>query len=102
MRTIELLSVPNQSLTIAVGEALWELHIKVALNTMFADVRRDGQGLVLGQRLVADAPIIPYRYLSHFGNFAILTRDDELPWWEEFGRSQSLVFLEASEVGIDD
>ena len=102
MRDITLLAVPNQTFSATINGVLWELSIKVARGTMLADVRRDGEDLVLGQRIVAQFPILPYRYLSHQGNFAILTRDGELPWWEEFGRSQSLIYLEPAEVGIDD
>ena len=102
MRDISLLAVPNQTFSATINGVLWELTIKVAVGTMLADVRRDGVDLVLGQRIVAEFPILPYRYLSHQGNFAILTRDGELPWWEEFGRSQSLIYLEPAEVGIDD
>lgn len=102
MRDIDLLMVPNQSLSATINGVLWELSIKVARGTMLADVRRDGLDLVLGQRIVAEFPILPYRYLSRQGNFAILTRDGEMPWWEEFGRSQSLIYLEPAEVGIDD
>ncbi|WP_286898894.1 hypothetical protein [Achromobacter sp. UBA2119] len=102
MRDITLLAVPNQTFSATINGVLWELSIKVARGTMLADVRRDGVDLVLGQRIVAEFPILPYRYLSHQGNFAILTRNGELPWWEEFGRSQSLIYLEPTEVGIDD
>ncbi|WMD23297.1 hypothetical protein RAS12_13280 [Achromobacter seleniivolatilans] len=102
MRDISLLPVPNQEFSFTINGVLWELAIKVARGTMLADVKRDGQDLVRGQRIVAEHPILPYRYLSHAGNFAILTRDYELPWWEEFGRSQSLVYLDPEEVGIND
>ncbi|CAB3812283.1 phage baseplate plug family protein [Achromobacter denitrificans] len=102
MRDIGLLAVPNQTFSVTINGILWELSIKVACGTMLADVRRDGTDLVLGQRIVAEFPILPYRYLSHEGNFAILTQEGELPWWEEFGRSQSLVYLDPSEVGIND
>ncbi|CAB3918879.1 hypothetical protein [Achromobacter mucicolens] len=102
MKDISLLTVPNQSLSVTIAGVLWELSIKVARRTMLADVRRDGADLVLGQRIVAEFPILPYRHLSHQGNFAILTRDGELPWWEEFGRSQSLIYLDPVEVGIHD
>lgn len=102
MRDITLLAVPNQTFSATINGVLWELTIKAAIGTMLADVRRDGVNLVLGQRIVAEFPILPYRYLSHQGNFAILTRDGELPWWEEFGRSQSLIYLEPAEVGIND
>ena len=102
MRLVDLLAVPNQKFSATINGVLWEVTIKVARGTMLADVRRDGVDLVLGQRIVAEYPILPYRYLSHQGNFAILTRDGQLPWWEEFGRSQSLIYLEPAEVGIDD
>lgn len=102
MRDISLLAVPNQTFSATINGVLWELTIKVAVRTMLADVRRDGVDLIRGQRIIAEFPILPYRYLSHQGNFAILTRDGELPWWEEFGRSQSLIYLEPAEVGIDD
>ena len=102
MRDITLLAVPNQAFSVTIDGVLWELAIKVARGTMLADVKRDGVDLVLGQRIVAEYPILPYRYLSHAGNFTILTRNGDLPWWEEFGRSQALVYLEPSEVGIND
>ncbi|MEN4917576.1 hypothetical protein ABE485_02805 [Achromobacter spanius] len=102
MRDITLLAVPNQTFSATINGVLWELTIKVARGMMLADVRRDGVDLVLGQRIIAEYPILPYRHLSHQGNFAILTRDGELPWWEEFGRSQSLIYLEPAEVGIND
>lgn len=102
MIEIDLIQAPNQAFSITINGVVWDLAIKVARGTMTADVKRDGVDLVVGQRIVAEFPILPYRYLSHQGNFAILTRDGDLPWWEEFGRSQSLVYLEPSEVGIND
>jgi len=102
VKDISLLAAPNQAFSVTIDGVLWELAIKVARGTMLVDVKRDGVDLVVGQRIVAEFPILPYRHLSHQGNFAILTRDGELPWWEEFGRSQSLIYLEPAEVGIDD
>lgn len=102
MIEIDLIQAPNQAFSITINGVVWDLAIKVARGAMLADVKRDGMDLVVGQRIVAEFPILPYRYLSHQGNFAILTRDGDLPWWEEFGRSQSLVYLEPSEVGIND
>nr|WP_255808710.1 hypothetical protein [Achromobacter sp. ACRQX] len=96
------MAAPNQTFSATINGIQWELTIKVAIGTMLADVKRDGVDLVLGQRIIAEYPILPYRHLSHRGNFAILTRDGELPWWEEFGRSQSMIYLEPAEVGIDD
>ncbi len=65
MRLLDLLAVPNQTFSATINSVLWELTIKVARGTMLADVRRDGVDLVLGQRIVAEFPILPYRYLGH-------------------------------------
>lgn len=101
MIEIPLIAVPNQSFTFTDPEGvLWELAIKTARRTMCADIVRDGRVLVQGQRIVADAPIIPYRYLSTQGNFAILTPDGELPWWQRFGDTHTLVYLTPEELGL--
>jgi len=102
MKVIELIQSPNQSLSVTINGVLWSIGIKAAVNTMAADITRDGVELARGQRIVADYPIIPYRYLSGAGNFAIITQDGALPWWEEFGETQTLVYLEPSELGIND
>ena len=100
MIEIDLIRVPNQSLSVTLDDVLWELTIKTARRCMIADVVRSGRVLVQGQRIVADAPILPYRYLSTLGNFAILTPDGELPWWEQFGDTHTLVYMTPGELGL--
>lgn len=100
MILIDLMPVPNQALSITVDEVLWELTFKAAGSIMAADIIRDGEAVVLGQRVVADAPIIPYAYLSEQGNFMFLTPQGEIPWWEDFGSTHTLVYLSPEEVGL--
>ncbi len=101
MIEIPIIAAANQALTFTdPAGVLWELAIKAARQTMCADVVRDGRALVRGQRIVADAPIIPYRYLSTQGNFAILTSGGEIPWWEQFGDTHQLVYLTPEEMGL--
>lgn len=100
MIEIDLIRVPNQSISVTIDDVLWELTIKAARRCMVADIVRDGRTLVQGQRIVADAPVIPYRYLSTQGNFAILTPDGEYPWWERFGDTHTLVFMTPEELGL--
>lgn len=102
MRQISLLSVPNQSFSVTIDGTLWEIALKTARNVMFADISRDGDVVLLGQRVLPDQPIIPYRYLSTYGNFAILTSDDELPDWQRFNIDQVMIYLTPRELGIDD
>ena len=100
MITIDLMRTPNQSLTFTHEGVLWKLVIKVGNTTMVADISRNEEPLIRGTRIVADAPIMPYRYLSTDGNFAIATVDGEIPWWEKFGSDHTLVYLSPEEVGL--
>lgn len=96
MKTIDVSAVPNQSLSFSEGGNLWDIRLVTAGHVMAADIHLNGEVVVLGQRVVADAPIIPYAYLSGQGNFVFLTQNGELPWWDQFGVDQELVFIEAS------
>lgn len=97
MRTIPTAAVPNQSLSVRVDETRLVLRLKEANGVMVADLERDNETIILGTRVLAGEPIIPYRYLEQ-GNFLILTINDELPDWNLFGISQTLVYLTAAEV----
>jgi hypothetical protein len=97
MRTIPIAAVPSQSLSIRVDNVRIVLRIKEANGVMIADVERDNTAIISGTRVLAGEPIIPYRYLEE-GNFLVLTIDDELPDWREFGISQSLIYITADEV----
>lgn len=89
---INIEATPNQEFTFDRGEDHWRISIKTANTSMICDLRLNGETLLLGSRIVNGRPIIPYKNLSANGNFAILTDDDEAPWWEKFGKSQFLVF----------
>ncbi|WP_272524230.1 MULTISPECIES: phage baseplate plug family protein [unclassified Providencia] len=92
MQDIPLNAVPSQRLRVSLGGDEWELTIKVAQATMCCDVKRNDITLLQGLRIMPNQPLIPYRYLSGNSNFAFITENDELPWWERFGQSHSLVW----------
>lgn len=100
MINVDLIKAASQSLTITINEVLWELTVKAARTMMIADIVRDGRVLVQGQRIVAGGLIIPFKHLSMQGNFAILTPDDEIPWWEQFGDTHQMVYLSPEEIGL--
>ncbi|WP_399199804.1 hypothetical protein [Tenebrionicola larvae] len=70
----------------------WDLTIKVARNMMVCDIRLNDEVVMLATRATTDAPLITYNYLASAGNFAFITERDALPWYEEFSKTQSLVF----------
>lgn len=101
MKRINLIKAPNQRVSTTIDGVPWVVILKAANGVMTATVKRDGKRLFSGQRIVAGAPFVPYRYLCSAGMFAIVTPDDELPWWEEFGDNHRLVFMSAKELGLD-
>lgn len=98
MQIIDITQVPNQSFTITLEGVRWDLTIKQAETSMLMDAVADGVSVVTGQRIVAGAPIIPYKYLAQDGNFLIMTENDELPNWERFEVDQALIYATFDEI----
>lgn len=98
MQTIPIEALPNQRLSVTIGANRWTLRIKVAVTSMIADVLLNDQPIILGQRIAAGTPIIPYPYLAIEGNFLLLIDSEELPDWRAFGRTQQLVYVTPEEL----
>lgn len=92
MRLIPLSSVPNQSFSIQLDGNRWEFTIKQASASMIVNITLNDEIILMGSRLVAGTPVIPYQFLQGSGNFMLLTEDDELPYWERFGVDQQLIY----------
>jgi hypothetical protein len=99
MIAVPLQPVANQSFTVTLGGSRYAFALKESNGIMCADVVRDEVELLHGHRLVASAPMLPYRFLQDRGNFVLLTENDELPYYTQFGYTQQLVYLTADEVG---
>lgn len=100
MLQINLAAIPNQSFTFTgPGGALWALAlVDLGNNQMAADIEINGRSIVKGHRLVAGAPLVPYAYLSGFGNMIFDTPNDEVPYWTEFGGSHTLWYATLAEL----
>lgn len=105
MLDIPLAAVPNQTFSVRLDDSFYDIAIHLceglfpATAIMAVDIVRDGVAIVTGQRVVAGLPVIPYRYLEK-GNFLFLTEDDELPYWEEFGITQFLIYASPAELEV--
>lgn len=97
MRNIPLAAIPNQSLSIRIGNQRLVLRIKEANGVMVADLDRNEVRVISGVRVLAGEPIIPYKYLED-GNFLLLTINGGLPEWRQFNATQNLVFITAEEI----
>lgn len=97
MIDVSLQAVPNQNLSIDLGGFPYDITVKEARGCMVLTLVRDNITILDGVRLVAGSPVIPARY-QEAGNFVLLTPDDALPYYDQFGISQFLVYLDAAEV----
>lgn len=97
MMDIELQAVANQSLSVQLDGARYDVTLREAGGVMAADVARDGVALVTGARVLAKVPLLPYAY-QQVGNLVILTEDDAFPYYTEFGQTQFLVYVTPDEI----
>lgn len=99
MITVPIESTPNQQFTIDLGGSSYQITLKAIADMMYIDIVRDNVAVVSGQRCVSGALIIPYNYLTPTqGNFAFITSPDEMPYYDLFNITQSLVYLTADEI----
>lgn len=99
MLEIELATIPNQSIAVQLDGFLYTLVFKTCNGIMCVDILRNNETLLTGARIVAGTPLLPYRYLEEdAGNFLLLTDNDDLPFWEQFGITQTLLYASAAEL----
>lgn len=97
MREITLQSVPNQRIDVSVGVEAWRIEIKAITGGMAASIWADNELLISGTRILANSLILPFKYLSIYGNFIIDSGGNPIDW-RLFGRSQALYFIEPDEL----
>lgn len=99
MITIPLQAVPNQSLSIRLDDALYDIAVKETNGCMSASIARDSVLLVQNLRCVAGTPLLALRYLEH-GDFLFVavSGDESLPYYDAFGTTQILVYASPAEL----
>lgn len=97
MLEIPLAAIPNQAFTVALDGHNYAFKIYAIDDCMAVDLTRDNTLILSGQRVVANFPIIPYGYLEN-GNFIFDTFNDDLPYYTQFGITQSLIYASALEL----
>jgi hypothetical protein len=97
MIDIDLAAIPNQTVSIRLDDQLYKITVRETRGVMSVDIVRDDVELVMGARIVAGTPLLPYLY-QEVGNFVLLTEDEEYPYYTKFGDSQSLVYVTPAEI----
>ena len=97
MIDVGLAALPNQSLTIQLEQRVYVIDLRDANGVMSASITRDGVPLVRNIRVTAGTPLLPYRY-QESGNFLMTTENEALPYYDQFGVTQFLVYVTAAEL----
>lgn len=99
MQQINLQNTPNQQFTITLDGVMFDITLRAVNDAMYADILANNVPVVSGARCVAGYQIMPYIYQEGTtGNFSFSTTNFELPWWEEFGITQTLYYLSAADL----
>lgn len=98
MRDIPLEPIPNQSLSVTIGDNRWDITVKWCGSVMAVDLTLNDLPILQGQRVVAGSDVIPYMHLQVAGNFFFITENDDLPYWGAFGDTQRMVYLTPEEL----
>ena len=97
MIDIGIAALANQAISIQLDASFYEIQLRESNGVMAATITRDGVTLVTNSRVIAGTPLLPYRY-QEAGNFIVTVDDDALPYWDQFGVTQFLVYLSADEL----
>lgn len=97
MIDVGIATLANQALSIQLDERFYEIELREANGVMSASITRDGVVLISNVRVTAGTPLLPYRY-QEAGNFVMTTDGEAIPYWDQFGVTQFLVYLSAAEV----
>lgn len=97
--SISLDKIAAQNFTIVIDGLRYDVTIKVAFYYMICDIKIDGVKVISGQNILNGEPLLPYPYLENGGgNFIFLSDTEEDPWYENFGGTDILVYIERAEL----
>lgn len=99
MIILPLEQTPNQNLQFNDSGVRYDITIKEVNGIMVVDASIDLVPVITGHRLGAGVPFLPYKYIEE-GNFMIVTEDDELPYWDKFGDTQTLFYIGPEEIEV--
>lgn len=97
MINVGIAAVPNQSLTVQIDDRVYDIALREANGVMSASITRDGVSVVKNVRATAGTPLLPYRY-QETGNFLITTEAEAMPYYDQFGVTQFLVYVTPDEL----
>jgi hypothetical protein len=98
MQTLSLSNVPNQSFSTTLDGNRYDFTIFQANGVMCFNVNINEIDTADGFRITTDEFLIPLAYAQGGGNFLLLTLNDALPDFNQFGITQTLIYLSVDEI----
>jgi hypothetical protein len=99
MQTVALSAVPNQTFSTTLNGNRYDFAIYLCNGSMCCDVSVNEVTAVSGQRICNGTFMIPFfAYSIPNGNFLLLTTNDDLPDYTQFGNTQTLIYLDEAEI----
>lgn len=97
MQRIPLQVIANQQFSIVLDNNQWDFTIKTTNGITSISLIRNGVSIVENARAVAGALILQSQY-EEAGNFFFVTQSFQLPEYAQFGITQYLIYVTASEL----
>lgn len=99
MMIIPIQATPNQSLSVILDGNTWGIALKTVDFATVVSLTLNGDDVIDGARAAAGTLIIPAQYLEKSsGNFFFVTANQQIPFYNQFGLTQSLLYISASEL----
>ena len=99
MQYIPLKNIPRQDFNITLDGINYEITLQAVQDCMYFSLSANGISVLKNTRCVAGYKLIPYYYMEGLGgNFTFNTNNDELPWWENFGSDQQLIYASFTDL----
>jgi hypothetical protein len=97
MQVLPISAIPNQQLSVILNDNQWNITLRDTNGTMSVSLTRNSEIIVLNARAVAGMRILQSRYQEE-GNFAIISNNQGIPDYTQFGVTQFLVYISPDEL----
>lgn len=97
MQLVPVQAVPNQQFSVILDGNTWKVTIRETNGCVSVSLNLNTADVLDNARAAAGSLVIPSEY-EEAGNFFFLTAANELPDYEKFNTTQSLVYVSAIEL----
>lgn len=98
MYKIKLLNTPNQEFEYLYDNRMFNVQLRTIQGLTFASISLDGEPLLYSQICTPNNFINLHKYISAGGKFFFKCADNEYPYYENFEKSQELLFYTEDEL----